>query len=66
MRRIAVLVAVPLALASWPCPRPGRRRASPSVTYRPPVDAPVVDPFRPPAERWSAGNRGVEYATDPR
>lgn len=39
--------------ADWPLPPPG--------TYRPPVDAPVVDPFRAPAQRWSAGNRGLEY-----
>ncbi len=26
-----------------------------------PVDAPVVDPFRPPATRFGAGNRGLEY-----
>ena len=62
MRRIAVLVAVPLALVlalpTWAHAAPPQ-----SVTYRPPVDAPIVDAFRPPAERWSAGNRGVEYAT---
>lgn len=33
--------------------------------YRPPVDAPVVDPFRPPPEPWLPGNRGIEYATVP-
>ena len=27
----------------------------------PPVDAPVVDPFRPPACEWCPGNRGIEY-----
>ena len=31
--------------------------------YRPPTDAPVLDPFRPPPEPWLAGNRGIEYAT---
>ncbi len=61
MRRLAVLVAVPLALVLG---LPLAAHAAPqTVTYRPPVDAPIVDPFRPPAERWSAGNRGVEYAT---
>lgn len=34
-------------------------------TYEAPVDAPVVDPFRPPADRWGPGNRGVDYATTP-
>lgn len=31
--------------------------------YQPPIDAPVVDPFRPPPEPWLAGNRGLEYET---
>jgi murein DD-endopeptidase MepM/ murein hydrolase activator NlpD len=35
----------------------------PSRTYRPPTDAPVLDPFRPPPEPWLPGNRGIEYAT---
>lgn len=30
-----------------------------------PVDAPVVDPFRPPSCTWCPGNRGLEYATRP-
>lgn len=33
--------------------------------YRPPVDAEVVDPFRPPADRYGPGNRGIDYATEP-
>ncbi|MEA2715988.1 MAG: hypothetical protein QOI99_305 [Actinomycetota bacterium] len=62
MRRIAVLVAVALALV---LASPASAGAAPAdrVTYRPPVDAPVVDPFRAPAERWNPGNRGLEYAT---
>ncbi len=47
---------------------PGRAvaRAGPgNRVYAPPVDAPVVDPFRPPPEPWLAGNRGIEYATAP-
>ncbi|MCU1499685.1 MAG: peptidase family protein [Acidimicrobiales bacterium] len=34
-------------------------------TYRPPVRAPVIDPFRPPPQPWLPGNRGIEYATVP-
>lgn len=62
MRPIAVVVAVPLALV---VALPSLAHAAPPqrVSYHPPVDAPVVDPFRPPAERWRAGNRGVEYDT---
>jgi hypothetical protein len=33
--------------------------------YVPPVDAPVLDPFRPPTSRFGPGNRGLEYATAP-
>ena len=32
---------------------------------RPPVDAPVVDPFRPPTSPYGPGNRGIDYATVP-
>lgn len=31
------------------------------VSYRPPVDAPVSDPFRPPATTYGPGNRGLAY-----
>jgi murein DD-endopeptidase MepM/ murein hydrolase activator NlpD len=33
--------------------------------YRPPVDAPVLDPFREPAGPYGPGNRGLEYGTTP-
>ncbi|NND74021.1 MAG: M23 family metallopeptidase [Ilumatobacter sp.] len=33
--------------------------------WRAPVSATVVDPFRAPACRWCAGNRGIEYRTTP-
>ncbi len=33
--------------------------------YVPPVDAPVVDGFRPPPSPYAAGNRGLEYGTAP-
>jgi len=29
------------------------------------VEAPVADPFRPPACTWCAGNRGIEYRVAP-
>jgi murein DD-endopeptidase MepM/ murein hydrolase activator NlpD len=34
-----------------------------AVRYRPPVEGPVIDPFRPPAGPYGPGNRGLEYAT---
>lgn len=35
--------------------------AEETVVHQPPVDAPVVDPFRPPATRYGPGNRGLTY-----
>lgn len=44
----------------------GAEGAEPAaVTYTPPVDAPVVDTFRPPRSAYGPGNRGVDYATAP-
>ena len=36
-----------------------------ALTYRPPVDAPVIDRFRPPSTPYGPGNRGWEYLTEP-
>ncbi|MDP1804099.1 MAG: peptidoglycan DD-metalloendopeptidase family protein, partial [Acidimicrobiales bacterium] len=62
MRRLALVLATLVALCAAP---PARAGAPAAVTYRPPVDAPVVDPFRPADPNWTAGNRGLEYATTP-
>jgi Peptidase family M23/Putative serine esterase (DUF676) len=35
------------------------------LVYRPPVAAPVIDPFRHPKNPFAAGNRGVDYGTSP-
>jgi hypothetical protein len=35
------------------------------ASYVAPVDAPIVDSFRPPAEPYGAGNRGIDFATAP-
>ncbi|HEX3621274.1 MAG TPA: peptidoglycan DD-metalloendopeptidase family protein [Acidimicrobiales bacterium] len=65
MRRLAVVLAILVALVPA-APALAAAAAGPStVTYRPPVDAPVVDAFRPPPEDWDPGNRGLEYATSP-
>ncbi len=39
--------------------------AAEATDYVPPVDAPVIDEFRPPAHRYGPGNRGLEYGTRP-
>ena len=49
-------VAAPAAAASHHHERP---------VFRPPVDAPVADPFRPPENPYGPGNRGIEYDTEP-
>lgn len=36
-----------------------------TVEYSPPVDGPIVDPFRPPDNDYAAGNRGVDFAAAP-
>lgn len=53
---------VVLALALVPARTAG---ADDTVTYQPPVDAPVVDPFRPPKTTFGAGNRGLTYDLEP-
>ncbi len=59
MRRIVLLSFVMTVLGLSPSV------ASASVCWRPPVTAPVVDPFREPACRWCPGNRGLEYGSRP-
>lgn len=58
----------------WAAPTTAHARSSgaarpcqiaPVVRYRPPVVAPIIDPFRPPATPYGPGNRGIEYATVP-
>lgn len=61
-RAVPVLVAgVALVLTA------GLGRASPvsAADYVPPVEAPVVDPFRAPAHPYGPGNRGIEFRTRP-
>ena len=41
-------------------------RAAPAAAgggYQPPVAAAISDPFRPPAQAYGPGNRGLDYAT---
>jgi hypothetical protein len=52
-----VLIAV--AITTWPA------RAAGDGAYAPPVDGPIVDHFRPPATPYGAGNRGVDFRTEP-
>lgn len=58
MRSVAA-VAATVALSAVPAV------AEAAPCWQPPVVAPVIDPFRPPACRWCPGNRGIEYSTRP-
>ncbi len=63
LRRLLTVALVAVALCQAV---PAAAEAAPSgPTYRPPVDAPVIDSFRPPAAPYGAGNRGLEYGTTP-
>jgi hypothetical protein len=57
---LAVLVVVAL-VAGVLAPPAGAGDDLSVVRYRPPVDGPIVDHFDPPAQRWQAGNRGIDY-----
>ncbi len=61
----ALAIATALAAALIATLTPAPAAADPGVEYVPPVDAPVVDPFRAPAGPYGAGNRGLEYDTEP-
>lgn len=57
--RAATVVALVWAAVAGALATPAA--AEETVTHQPPVDAPVVDPFRPPATRYGPGNRGLTY-----
>ena len=61
---VVVMALVALTVAVAPVGPAGARRWPPNP-YRPPVDGPIVDHFRPPPCLWCAGNRGIDYATAP-
>jgi hypothetical protein len=64
---VALVAVAVLALLTTASPAlAGSGQAAPlPVTYIPPVDAPIADPFRPPAGPYGPGNRGLEYTTTP-
>lgn len=59
---LVATVAVAVLLVAAPATPAG---AETGGAYRPPVDRPIVDPFRPPPNPYGAGNRGVDYETEP-
>jgi murein DD-endopeptidase MepM/ murein hydrolase activator NlpD len=64
MRRLAVAVAVAAVLLLVRTASVAAEPSGPSP-YRPPVSGAIVDPFRPPANPFGSGNRGIDYATEP-
>ncbi len=51
--------------AAVPTTPPGAASIGGTPQYRPPVDAPIIDPFRPPPHRYGPGNRGLTYGVVP-
>ena len=62
-RVVAVVFAAVGVLAGGGWPSPASADPATAPPYRPPVDAPLTDTFRPPATPYGAGNRGIDYAT---
>ncbi|MDJ0768593.1 MAG: M23 family metallopeptidase [Ilumatobacter sp.] len=56
-------IQIALAITALATLAPSTAHAAPC--WAPPVTARVTDPFREPACRWCAGNRGIEYGTPP-
>ena len=67
MSRFVLLVVIALVAMSLfvATPAAAAGGAPTAVSYVPPVDAPVVDGFRPPANRYGPGNRGIDYGVPP-
>ncbi len=60
----ALIIAVIVSQVLGPTTTSGAQPAALMATfYQPPVDAPVIDAFRPPGTPYGPGNRGLEYDT---
>lgn len=63
--RIALIASLSLLFVDpWP-PAVAAAETAPETTWQHPVEAPIVDYFRPPSGPYGAGNRGLEYGTRP-
>ena len=62
-RGVRQVAAVAVAV-SMPAAPSGAGHSNERLVFRPPVDRPVADPFRPPSDPYGPGNRGVEYDTE--
>ena len=62
---VAPVAAMALAASTLASSAVAHSHDGERLTFRPPVDAPVADPFRPPENPYGPGNRGIEYDTEP-
>lgn len=62
-RPVVVMLTIVVALVVLGAPAPSAGAGA--SCWPPPVDGVVIDPFREPPCSWCAGNRGLEYRTDP-
>lgn len=65
MAIVAIAIATAIGVIVGPLADGARAAGREGPAYRPPVDAPVTDAFRPPATPYGPGNRGLDYATRP-
>jgi len=67
-RRAAWLLLAPAVTMALVATAPSAAAAAAThherPVFRPPVEAPVADPFRPPEDPYGPGNRGIEYDTE--
>lgn len=63
--RVAVALVVVASATTIVVAADTAAAAPPPVLHTPPVDAPIADPFRPPATRYGPGNRGLAYDLAP-
>lgn len=64
LRAAAAALVVATAAIVVPAEPAGAAPPDP-VVHTPPVDAPIADPFRPPATPYGPGNRGLAYDLAP-
>ena len=64
-RVVTLALAFAVGCSMFVCLTPVAAVAASSGDYRAPSDAPIVDHFRPPPKPWMAGNRGIDYGTEP-
>lgn len=64
-RTLPALCALAIAITALAVAPSGAGAGPADAEHTPPVDAPVLDPFRPPEHAYGPGNRGLQYATEP-